>query len=158
MPFNRKLLPSLLTAGLVLVWPTGGVADSIGDTDDTVFGSGMTYVPPADLTGWFFDSDAPPAFPVAPDPSQPWTSAANIATLNYWLGVVSDLGDDPVALEQLYTAGMIDAPTAGALTYSQTQAENPVAPEPAGAALLGAGLLVIGIVAEARRRRIRRYP
>ncbi len=153
----RKLLTLLLTAGLGLVWPPGAPADSVDDSDDTVFGSGMTYVPPADLTGWFFDPDAPAAFPVAPDPSQPWTSAANIATLNYWLGLVSDLGDDSAALEQLYTAGMIDAPTAEALTYSQTEAEDPGAPEPAGFALLGGGLLVIGIVAQERRRRIRRY-
>lgn len=96
-----------LTAALVLVWTLRASADSMGDLNSTVWGSGMSYVPPADLTGWFFNSDGPPAsaFPAAPDPSLPWTSAANIATLNNWLGVAADPGDNPATLDRLSRQG-----------------------------------------------------
>lgn len=150
----RKLLILLWTVGLVLMWPRQAPADSLSDLEDSVWGSGMPYVPPSDLTGWFFDPDTAAAFPEAPDPSQPWTSPANIATLNYWLSLVTDMGDPTAMLDQVYLAGMIDAPTVQALDQAETQAG---APEPAGLGLLAAGLLAMGAIVAARTRRLRRY-
>jgi hypothetical protein len=108
----------------------------------------MTYVPPADLTGWFFNPDGPAASPQAPDPSQPWTSQENIATLNAWLSVVSDFGNDPAL-------GVIGTVSGQLLADSLAPAGQAGAPEPAVLALLSAGLIVLGAMAEVRRRRIR---
>jgi len=114
----------------------------------------MTYVPPADLTGWFFNPGNPAAFPQAADASQQWTSPENVATLNYWLSVVSDIGGDPAV------TGAISAVSGQAFNGSLAPAGEAGAPEPAVPALLAAGLLVLGAMAEVmRRRRIRRrYP
>ncbi len=160
-----KLMATVWVPGLVLVWLLSGriaVADetsTTSDTNNTVFGDGMTYVPPSDLTGWFFNPDGPAALTPS-DPSLIWTSPANIATLNEWLQLATDLGDDPSVLQEMDGLGMIGVPTAAAVTAAEqlvTQAENPGAPEPAGLALLAAGLLGIGAVAAARARRTRRY-
>jgi hypothetical protein len=109
----------------------------------------MIYVPPADLTGWFFNSDGFQPFPMDLDPSQPWTSADNLAALNYWLGVVPDFGQSP-------DGSGIGTPMDQALNDSLISADEAGAPEPPGWRLFLAGLLLIGAMAEIRRRRIRR--
>lgn len=53
---------------------------------------------------------------------------------------------------------MIDPPTAPALNYTETQAQNSGAPEPPAMALLSAGLLGICAFALVRTRRTGRYP
>jgi hypothetical protein len=157
-----KLTAPVWVVGLVLVWLPGeriAVADDVSDTNDTVFGDGMIYVPPADLTGWFFNPDDPVALPPS-DPSQIWTSPGNIATLNQWLQLATDLGDDPSVLQEMYGFGMISAPNAAAVTAAEevvAQVQNSGAPEPVGFALLAAGLLVMGVVAGMRTRRMGRY-
>jgi len=152
----------LALAGLVLVGLPGGrnaAADETSDTKDTVFGDGMTYIPPSDLTGWFFSPDDPAALQPS-DPSQIWTSPENIATLNQWLQLATDLGGDSSVLQEMYGFGMISAPNAAAMTAGEelvAQVENAEVPEPAGFALLTGGLLVMGAAAGIRTWRRRRY-
>ena len=93
-------------------------ADEIPDTADSVWGSGMTYVPPSDLSSWFFDSSGPAALPES-DPLQIWTSPVNIATLNEWLTLAEDLSGDPSLLQEMYAAGMIDASAVGGVAASR---------------------------------------
>jgi hypothetical protein len=145
--FWRTLTVGLVTA---VLWPWVATANSINDLASTVFGSGMTYVPPADLTGWFFNPEGLLPFPLAPDPSQPWTSPENIAALKDWLGVVSDLGGDPGIIERFPGSGdqaQID---------SMAAAQDTGTPEPPEWALAATGLLMVGAIAEVRRRRKRR--
>ena len=151
MPFPLKTLTVVLVTAVL--WPCTATANSIAGLDSTVFGYGMTYVPPADLTGWFFNPDGPPPFSLPPDPSQPWTSPENIATLNYWLGVVSDLGADPATLEHASGTGITNLAQNG-----PPSAQDAGAPEPAAWELFPAGLLLIGAIEELRGRRRRRYP
>lgn len=135
-----------------LLNPGSALADDIKNIDDTVFGDGMTYVPPADLTGWFFDPSGPAADPVQSDPSQIWTSVANIATLNEWLSIVAGLGDDSASASN----GAVDG-DALALTQTvgeQTTQGSEAAPEPLTAGLLIAGLALVAGYAAVRMRRI----
>lgn len=157
-------LRSVWLAGLVLVWLSGAAAaDSIGGTVDTsVPADGTGDLPPADLSGWFFSLDPQLPFPTEPDPSQPdlsqaWTSPENIATLNYWLGLVMELGDDPSLLAQLYGLGMISSPDPATLMVSQvSNQESPSdIPEPATLPLFIGGLALLGLNATERARRLR---
>jgi len=139
------VLLSLLNAG-------AAVADSFTDID-TVFGYGMTYVPPADLTGWFFDSGAP-ALPVQTDPAQIWTSAANIATLKAWLSIVADLGDDSgsAAVDAAGWNVVLPAEILQDLMAQQAQETDGV-PEASAAALLMGGLGLLAGYGATRRIR-----
>lgn len=109
-------------------------------------------VPAADLNGWFFTLD-----PNQVDPSQPFTSPANIAIIDYWLSFVAELGDDPALLPQLYGMGMIDSTTMTAMEASMQSSNTSVAavPEPVTGFLLGGGMLILGFF-KARRTRLRK--
>jgi hypothetical protein len=106
--------------GIVLAWLLSAniaAADEIieiAGLDVPVSSDGTGDTPAADLTsdldGWFFSVDTQPPLPADLDPSQPWTSAPNIATMDYWLSLVIELQDDPSLLTQLYGLGMIDSP------------------------------------------------
>lgn len=109
------------------------------------------------LPGWFFNPDPPSPFPSEPDPSQPWTSPDNIATLEYWLSLVVELGDDPSLLTQLYGLGMISSPTLASAQATLADVENSqpatsTVPEPLSLALTGGGLALLGLYAAKRFR------
>jgi hypothetical protein len=131
-------------------------ANTIGDAlgqDFSLPDDGTGSMPPSDLEGWFFRLDQQPPFPSVSDPSQPWTSAQNIAMLNYWLRLVMDLGDNPSLLLGLDGLGMTDSP-ASSTAVSQQSPGN--VPEPLTLGLLGGGLVCLGFYAARRSRRIRR--
>ena len=135
---------SFCIAGLFasLLFAQAASADSItipaGQTLTTSDDSGDVS---PQLNGWFSNIDSPPAVPVAPDPSQAWTSAANIATMNYWLSVVAELGDDPSLINELYGLGMIDS---AQVTQFETGTASST-PEPVTWALLAGGLVLLAL-------------
>jgi hypothetical protein len=106
------------------------------------------------LTGWFFNP--PQSSPSEPDPSQAWTSPENIATLEYWLSVVVEIGNDPSLLAEFYGLGMISAPNLATAQATLTNLENPQTPsnvpEPLTLALTGGGLAFLGLYAAKRIR------
>jgi hypothetical protein len=140
------MLRALLAAWLCCA--TLAVADTIGDETGQDPSGAPALDIPADLAGWFLNIN----------PADQWTSAANIATMESWLQIVVDLGDDPSLLSELNGLGMIDpAATIGA---NSVEAPAPV-PEPAtlnlmGSVLLGGALLLFGLDAVRRVRRARR--
>ena len=82
-------------ACVILAWLPGAnlaSADSIVDTSGLGVSDTIGDLPAPDLDGWFFSPDTELTFPTEPNPSQPWTSAANIATLDYWLSLVMEPG------------------------------------------------------------------
>jgi hypothetical protein len=128
-----------------------------------VIDDGTSDLPASDLSGWFYSPDPDLPFPSEPDPSQPWTSAANIETLNYWLSLVEELEDDPSLLAQLYGMGMISSPDltsdqVNQLILSNDQVitlEPGSVPEPVTLGLLGGGLALLGLYAAGRSGPIR---
>jgi hypothetical protein len=164
---------SLWFAILLFAWlPCASIAhaDMIGDdagkdisSPEFPFGD----LPASELGGWFFNPNSPPPFPAQPDLSQPWTSAENIALMNYWLGLVSQLEleaqlqNDPALLAQLYGLGMLSDPGAPQLSQLGTvnSQQNPSeVPEPLTMGLLVVGLLLVGSYAGARMRRMQPAP
>jgi hypothetical protein len=157
----RNSLRPVWFAGSVLIWLLGAnlaSADTISDTADTsALDDGTGDLPLTDLSGWFFNLDPQLPFPAEPDPSQSWTSPANIATLDYWLSVVSELGDDPSLLAQLYGLGMINSPDPAAVMVSEVSTEESPSdvPEPGTPGLFIGGLALLGVYATQRARRLR---
>lgn len=151
--FRRVWFSLLLVLLGSCLFVSAASADTIStDTQDDSILSWGTNIP-ADLSG-FFDL-GPDPFPLEPDPSLPWTDPQNIATLDYWLGLVAELGNDPSLLQSLVGLGMEDAnyltSPPSALNVSSTQ-DAAVTPEPVTGALLGAGLLLLLIYARRRTR------
>lgn len=163
MRINLKNVPS----GLRSVWLTGvalacllcanvAAADVIGGTADTsALDDGTGDLPAADLSGWFsLDPQLP--FPTEPDPSLPWTSPENLATLNYWLSLVLELGDDPSLLAQLYGLGMISSPDPATPVSQVSSQQTPSnVPEPVTLGLFIGGLALMGLYPAERARRLR---
>ena len=160
---------SVCLAGIVFAWllcANVAEADLISDTSALTGDNATGDLPPTDLNGWFFSLDSEPPFPTEPDPSQPWTSPANIATLNYWLSLVMELGDDPSLLTQLYGLGMISSPDPATPPVSQVSQVSQVSevstqegpsdvPEPGTLGLFAGGLALLGLYAAERARRLR---
>jgi len=153
-------LRSIFLAGLVLalsVCVNAAKADSIAnisglDLSSLDVSSVDDGSDDSGLSGWFFNPDPPQPFPSEPDPSQPWTSPENIATLEYWLSLVAELGDDPSLLSQLYGLGMISSPNLATADVTLADLENSQettgnVPEPLTLALIGGGLALLGLYA-----------
>jgi hypothetical protein len=146
-----KLIRIIPLRTLLAAWlccATLAIADTIGDeTGQDPSSAGTTDVP-ADLAGWFLNVN----------PADQWTSAANIATMESWLQIIVQLGDDPNLLSDLNGLGMIDP----AAVIGSNSVEAPAfVPEPGtlnlmGSALLGGVLLLFGLDAVRRVRRARR--
>jgi hypothetical protein len=118
-----------------------------GDVQDQSFDDWIVTIP-ADLSGFFELGKNP--FPLETSPGLPWTDPNNIATLNYWMSLISELGDNPSLLPDLYGLGMNDgsggstSPTVDvSATSLSSLSSTDVAstPEPVTGALLGAGLI-----------------
>jgi hypothetical protein len=158
-------LRSIFLTGLVLVWlvcANVAKADSIANISGLDLSS-LDVSSPDDgtddsgLSGWFFNPNPQQPFPSEPDPAQPWTSPENIATLEYWLSLVVQLGDDPSLLTQLYGLGMISSPNLAAAQATLADLENAQqtpgsVPEPLTLAMVGGGLAFLGLYASKRSR------
>lgn len=164
----QRCLRSVWVAGVVIAWLW---CANVAHADDMTSGSvsaiddGIGDLPASDLNGWFFNPEPQFLMTAQPDPSQPWTSAANIVTLDYWLSLVQELGDDPSLLQQLYGLGMISSPDLTSTQINQlivsnqaqpSQPNSGVVPEPVTLELLGTGLALLGFYAAERARRITR--
>jgi hypothetical protein len=153
-------LRSIFLTGLVLAWSVCAnvaKADSISGLTGPAVSSLDDGTDDSGLPGWFFNPDPQQSFPSQPDPSQPWTSPANIATLEYWLSLVVELGDDPSFLTQLYGLGMISSPDLATAEFTLASLENSQetpsnVPEPLTLALTGGGLALMGLYAAKRSR------
>ncbi len=132
-------------------------ADSIGNVTGPAVSSLDDGTDDSGLSGWFFNPDPQQPFPSEPDPSEPWTSPDNIATLEYWLSLVAQLGNDPALLTQLYGLGMISSPNLATAQVTLADLENSqqtqgTVPEPLTLALIGGGLAFLGLYAAKRSR------
>jgi hypothetical protein len=166
--------------GVVLAWLLSSnvaAADEIiqiDGLDATIPSDGTGDTPATDLNGWFFSVDPQLPFPTESDPSQPdlsqpWTSAANISTLDYWLSLVMELEDDPSLLTRLYGLGMIGSPDPATPVVSQVSSVSQVnqggqqlaqdslsdVPEPVTLALIAGGFALLGLYTVERARRLR---
>ncbi len=140
---KRKVVLFLCALIVCLFCASMAAADTIAFTDvwdrpEDAFG-GI----PADLNGWSLSQ-----WFIALEPSNQWTSAANLVTMNSWLTIVDELsGIDPALLSELYGLGMIgpSVPDAGVAN----------APEPVLLGFLGVALLALGLYGSKRSRQIR---
>ena len=163
-------LKSVGLAGLVLTWllfANIAMANDVTAVSFSGFDDGTGDLPAADLGGWFFNPDPNLPFPPEPDPSQPWTSPENLATINYWLSLVTewsigldnDSSNAAALLSQLYESGMISSPDLTPAQIGQVILSNDAlisketdgsTPEPATLGLLGGGLALLGLYGSKR--------
>jgi hypothetical protein len=106
---------------------------------------------PSDLAGWFLTFD----------PSNQWTTQANIATMESWLSVVGEIAADPSLLQEFNGFGMIDPPPPAVWAWMASSAlpqgaQQDFVPEPATLELLGGSLLILGFCIRRRARRKKR--
>ena len=123
------LVSALLAAWLCCANPAA--ADTTGIVDISPLDDGLADTPPADIEGWFLTFD----------PSNQWTTAANIATMESWLGIVEELGADSSVITQLQE--VIDESSS---TANSNAAQSAV-PEPATLGLLAGALGILALCA-----------
>lgn len=124
------LLPALLAAWLYC--PSPAAADTGGTVDISALEDGLSDIPPGELAGWFLTFD----------PSDQWTSAANIETMVSWLLVVEEMSIDPSVLAQLEVLEADNAPSP-----ANSQTDQSLVPEPATLELLGGALAILALCA-----------
>jgi hypothetical protein len=123
------LIPSLLAAWLWVANPAAAASITDWTTPDpSPFDDGTENVPPPEFSGWF----------VTFDPSNEWTSAANIATLESWLATAEQITDDPFTGDTPPLTSALSPATA-------------LVPEPATLGLLGIALAILLIYVPIRR-------
>jgi hypothetical protein len=149
MNLRSIFLTSLVLAGLVCA--NVAKADSISNVNGLRVLSLDNGTDDSGLNGWFFNPDPQQPFPSEPDPSEPWTAPENIATLEYWLSVVVEIGNDPSLLTEFYGLGMISSPNLGNAQATLADLENSLqppgnVPEPLTLALTGGGLGLLGLL------------
>ncbi len=139
--WKAVLFPCVLIVGLLCA--SMAAADTIAFRDDWEIPDEAFSGISADLNGWSLSQ-----WFIALEPSNQWTSAANLATMNSWLTIVDELsGIDPSLLSELYGLGMI-GPSVPSPAVSN-------APEPVLMGFLGVALLALGLYCSRRARAIR---
>jgi hypothetical protein len=129
-----RFLKWVLFPGLLATWlfaANTAIAASIIDwtsADRSAFTGGAENGPQADFSGWFMTFD----------PSNEWTNAANIATLESWLAIAEQSSADPFAPVMPQVASPLSTATA-------------LVPEPATLGLLGIALAILLIYVPIRR-------
>jgi hypothetical protein len=129
-----RLLKAVLIPGLLATWlyaANPASAASIADwtsPDLSGINDGAASLPQPDISGWFLTFD----------PSDEWTNAANIATLEYWLTIAEQISGNPFT--------DTTPPLTGTLSSSVA-----VVPEPATLGLLGIALAILLIYVPIRR-------
>ncbi len=153
----------LLFAVAVSVVPAAANSVSGGGS---ILSGGSPDVPDADLEGWFFNGNSDFLFPTAIDPSQPWTSADNLAIISAWEALIFEANGDPALLAELVGMGMttssnmnteLSSLMTGVSAQDSVGAQNTNisnAPEPALLGLLGGGGTLLALIAAARVRRV----
>jgi hypothetical protein len=135
-----RLLKALLFPGLLATWlcaANPATAASITDltsldssvVTDGGFDDGAENAPQSEYSGWFLTFD----------PSNEWTSATNIATLESWLTTAEQMSADPFT------------DTTPQLTSALSPAAVALVPEPATLGLLGIALAILLIYVSIRR-------
>jgi hypothetical protein len=124
------LLPALLAAWLCC--PSPAAADTGGTVDISALEDGLSDIPPAELAGWFLTFD----------PSNQWTSAANIETMVSWLLVAEEISIDPSLLAQLEVLEADNVPSP-----ANSQTDQSLVPEPGTLELLGGALAILALCA-----------
>jgi hypothetical protein len=123
------LIPCAFAVSLGCANPAAG--DSIispSGQDVSVIDDGAEDVPPVDITGWFLTFD----------PSNEWTSAANIVTMEEWLAVAEEIADNSTSTEVI------------PVTPLDSSVQTAV-PEPVTLGLLALALAVLTIYVPLRR-------
>ena len=129
-----RLLKAIVFTGLLAIWlcaANPASAASITDwttPDPSGFDDGAASLPQSDLSGWFQTFD----------PSNEWTDAANIATLESWLTIAEQLSEDPFTSSTPQLVSALSSSVA-------------VVPEPATLGLLGIALAILLIYVPIRR-------
>ena len=130
-----RFLKAVLIPGLLATWLCAANAASAASIVDwtspdlSILDDGAENVPQSDLSGWF----------VTFDPSNEWTDAANVATLESWLTTAEQIDDS-----------FTDS-TTPQLTSALSPAAVAVVPEPATLGLLGLALAILLIYVPIRR-------
>ena len=128
-----RFLKAVLITGLLATWLCAAKpasAASITDwtsPDPSPLDDGASG-PQSDFSGWFLTFD----------PSDEWTDAANIATLESWLAIAEGITDNPFTNSTPQLTGALSSSVA-------------VVPEPATLGLLGIALAILFIYVPIRR-------
>jgi len=152
---NTQAFALLMVLGCAgLVCSQSAFGNSIAYAGDSPWQYSSTSLEDNGFSGWFYNSTAPFLFPSQPDPSQPWTSAENIALMNAWLSLVTQAAGDPALLAQLNGLGMHDIADSftfqSSLTYAGQIPDS--VPEPPLLGFLGSGLSLLVLLAFVRIR------
>jgi hypothetical protein len=127
------LVSALLAAWLCCANPAA--ADTTGIVDISPLDDGLADTPPADIEGWFLTFD----------PSNQWTTAANIATMESWLAVVEELSADASVVSPVVSQLQGLIAESSSTTYSETSQST--VPEPATLELLAGALAILALCA-----------
>jgi PEP-CTERM motif len=122
------LIPGLLATWLCAANPASAAPITGWASLDSGFYDGTGTFPQSDLSGWFLTFD----------PSNEWTDAANIATMEAWLAIAEELSDNPFTQTRPQLTSALSSPSA-------------VVPEPATLGLLGFALAILLIYVPIRR-------